>query len=337
MTDGVTPLGADRSETGGADPGPPYVDAQQEFASLGAQLRAVREAAGRTVEQVSESTRIRSSVVRDLEADRFGSSGGSIYARGHVRNLAKAVGADPTPFVLRYDREVDDAALPVIDAQPVLGPDMAPADGRHLPPVGRPARRRTGRGPGAEPAKGGRGGASTRLTMPTASRPERRGPNWLGAAVVAVGLLVVLVAIGSLNGTPRGTTDAAGTTGNGAKSGTPGTGPSPRGPSPQPSAAVQPPPPDAVAERPPASGAELRVRILGGSSWISVRGGSKTLFEGVLRDGQFKDFKDRKTLKLVVGNAGAVNLVCGGKDVGQAGNSGSVKRFTCSANGLVGG
>ena len=60
----------------------------------------------------------------------------------------------------------------------------------------------------------------------------------------------------------------------------------------------------------------------------------KTLFEGTMRDGQFKDFTDPLRLKVVVGSALFVNLNCGGKDSGPAGARGAVMRFECTQAGL---
>ncbi|MDQ1650849.1 MAG: hypothetical protein QOI35_49, partial [Cryptosporangiaceae bacterium] len=95
------------------------------------------------------------------------------------------------------------------------------------------------------------------------------------------------------------------------------------------------PPHALTAARQPSTGADLRVRLLGGDSWVSVRNGVATLFEGVLRNGTVRDFKDATQLRLIVGNAGAVNIVCSGRDLGPAGGQGKVRRFTCKADGLV--
>jgi hypothetical protein len=79
----------------------------------------------------------------------------------------------------------------------------------------------------------------------------------------------------------------------------------------------------------------MRLQLLGGNSWVSVRSATKTLFEGVLRAGAVQEFKDAKQLRLVVGNAGAVNVTCSGHDLKPAGGRGQVRRFACSAAGIV--
>ena len=71
--------------------------------SIGAALAEARQRAGLTVAQVSERTRIRETVIRGIERDDYSGCGGDFYARGHVRGIAKAVGADPGPLVEEYD------------------------------------------------------------------------------------------------------------------------------------------------------------------------------------------------------------------------------------------
>ena len=71
--------------------------------SIGAALAGARQRAGLTVAQVSERTRIRETVIRGIERDDYSGCGGDFYARGHIRGIAKAVGADPGPLVEEYD------------------------------------------------------------------------------------------------------------------------------------------------------------------------------------------------------------------------------------------
>jgi hypothetical protein len=71
--------------------------------SIGAALTEARQRAGLTVAQVSERTRIRETVIRGIERDHYSGCGGDFYARGHIRGIAKAVGADPGPLIEEYD------------------------------------------------------------------------------------------------------------------------------------------------------------------------------------------------------------------------------------------
>jgi transcriptional regulator with XRE-family HTH domain len=73
--------------------------------SIGESLAAARRQAGLTITQVSRQTRIRESIIRDIEQDDFSACGGDFYARGHIRGIASAVGADPVPLISQYDAE----------------------------------------------------------------------------------------------------------------------------------------------------------------------------------------------------------------------------------------
>jgi len=73
--------------------------------SVGETLAEARRQAGLTISQVSQETRIRESIIRDIEQDEFASSGGDFYARGHIKSIARAVGASPALLIQEYDDE----------------------------------------------------------------------------------------------------------------------------------------------------------------------------------------------------------------------------------------
>jgi transcriptional regulator with XRE-family HTH domain len=72
--------------------------------SIGEALADAREQAGLSVLQVSERTRIRPSIIRNIEADDYSKCGGDFYARGDIRSIAEVVGADPMPLIQEYDQ-----------------------------------------------------------------------------------------------------------------------------------------------------------------------------------------------------------------------------------------
>lgn len=261
---------------------------------LGAALREAREAAGKTVEQISSHTKIRATVIRDLEADRLGSSGGAVYARGHLKSIASALMIDPAPFLQLFDQEQGQAAAPVLLGQQTLSPEPVTSFG----------------------------GSAFAASAAAALTPERRGPRWGVALTGAAAVLVLIIGIGSLSSPDSATPTTA-------LDGLPSSTPTSAQP------VVQTPNPESVASKPPVTGAQLRLRLIGGDSWVSISSPTATLFTGVLHSGDFKDFSDPSRLKVVVGNALAVNLNCGGRDSGPAGASGKVRRFACTAAGLT--
>jgi len=90
--------------------------------SVGHALRQARIAAGLTVDDVSNATRVRIAIVHAIEQDDFGPCGGDVYARGHIKTLARAVDLDPAPLLARYDgdhggRPAPTPAAPMFEAE----------------------------------------------------------------------------------------------------------------------------------------------------------------------------------------------------------------------------
>jgi transcriptional regulator with XRE-family HTH domain len=73
--------------------------------SIGETLADARRQAGLTITQVSRETRVRESIIRDIEQGDFSACGGDFYARGHIRSIAGVVGTDPVPLISAYDAE----------------------------------------------------------------------------------------------------------------------------------------------------------------------------------------------------------------------------------------
>jgi cytoskeletal protein RodZ len=76
-----------------------------ERSTVGQKLERARTDAGLTVEEVSEQTRVRVPIVNAIEQDDFSRSGGDVYARGHVRSLARVVGLDADALVAQFDED----------------------------------------------------------------------------------------------------------------------------------------------------------------------------------------------------------------------------------------
>ncbi|MFJ1598342.1 helix-turn-helix domain-containing protein [Streptomyces sp. NPDC088261] len=90
--------------------------------TIGQILQQARVAADLTVDEVSGSTRVRIPIVHAIEQDDFSRSGGDVYARGHIRMLAQAVGIDPAPLMERFDADhgghpVPTPAAPLFEAE----------------------------------------------------------------------------------------------------------------------------------------------------------------------------------------------------------------------------
>ncbi|MEU9893693.1 helix-turn-helix domain-containing protein [Streptomyces phaeochromogenes] len=90
--------------------------------SIGRALQQARIAAGLTVDDVSNATRVRIAIVHAIEQDDFTPCGGDVYARGHLKTLARAVNLDPAPLLAQYDddhggRPAPTPAAPMFEAE----------------------------------------------------------------------------------------------------------------------------------------------------------------------------------------------------------------------------
>jgi cytoskeleton protein RodZ len=152
--------------------------------SVGRTLQQARIAAGLTVEAVSSATRVRNAIVHAIEADDFAPCGGVVYARGHLRTLAKAVHLDPAPLIAQFEAEhggrpAPTPTTPLFEAERIRperrGPNwtaaMVAAIVAVVGFVGFTAFK--GGDGGSTPVAEGATGASSRTTSPT---PKNTGP-----------------------------------------------------------------------------------------------------------------------------------------------------------------
>jgi transcriptional regulator with XRE-family HTH domain len=83
---------------------------EREGETVGERLSRAREEAEMTAEDVFLLTRIRPNILEAIENDDFSAAAGGetnrdVYARGHIRVLARAFGLDPAPLLAQYDVE----------------------------------------------------------------------------------------------------------------------------------------------------------------------------------------------------------------------------------------
>jgi len=96
--------------------------------SIGEALAEARGQAGLTVAEVSRRTRIRETIIRGIESDDYSACGGDFYARGDIRSIAHAVGADPEPLISEYDAVLRaPGALSAVSLDELVTTAQAPA------------------------------------------------------------------------------------------------------------------------------------------------------------------------------------------------------------------
>jgi hypothetical protein len=73
--------------------------------TVGESLTQARKKARLTIDELSERTKIRASVIRSIEADDYEACGGDLYVRGYVRAIAGAIGVDAQGLIREYDQQ----------------------------------------------------------------------------------------------------------------------------------------------------------------------------------------------------------------------------------------
>ncbi|MEV7195635.1 helix-turn-helix domain-containing protein [Streptomyces sp. NPDC093510] len=253
----------------------------EERPSIGRVLQQARVDSGRTVDEVSSSTRVRIPIVHAIEQDDFSRCGGDVYARGHIRTLARAVGLDPAPLIAQYDE----------------------AHG--------------GRPPAPTPA--------APLFEAERIRSEPRRPNWTAAMVAAIVAVIGFVGFTAFSGGDD-SDDGSKSVAEGA---TPASSKPAEKPKPDKPADPKPDPSDSAIAGVPRDKVTVKVDAADGRSWISAKDhNGRTLFDGVLEQGEAKTFQDKQKIDLVLGDAGAINLYVNGKPVANEFEPGTVERLT---------
>jgi cytoskeletal protein RodZ len=284
--------------------------------AVGAQLRDARLKAGLSLDQVADLTRIRPAAIAAMEAGDFSSCGGDAYARMQIRSLAVLLAIDPEPLLATFDdTEASD-------------PERIRSPQREIT-VPRAHKRRRSASELAD--LGG---------MDRVQQPRRRN-GWIVLMVVAIiALALLFVIINTLRGDARARPAAtvlppASTSGTSAGVVT----------SIDPSAAVNSRVPESRADRdfdraepigPVAgpAGADVVVDVVAarGRTWASVTGSDGTsLFEGLITQGEVRTFTDGESLRVVLGDAGAVDIAVNGVGQGAAGDTGSLAVLTFPA------
>ncbi|MCN9242566.1 helix-turn-helix domain-containing protein [Streptomyces sp. RY43-2] len=247
---------------------------------IGLALQQARIAAGLSVDDVSEATRVRAAIVHAIERDDFAPCGGDVYARGHLRALAQAVHLPPEPLLEQYAAEYGGRPEPT-PAAPLFEAERI--------------------------------------------RPERRRPNWTAAMVAAIVVVIGFVGFTMVKGTGGQSVKP-----QGAKGSAPSIGKS-VSPSPKSSEPAQrsPEPSDSAIAAAPRDKVTVQVSATDGRSWISAKDhNGRTLFDGLLKQGDSQSFQDKEKIDLVLGDAGAIELYVNGKKIEDDFRPGQVERLS---------
>jgi cytoskeleton protein RodZ len=73
--------------------------------TLGSIVKQARTSAGVSIEALAEQTKIRPTLLREIENNDFTKCGGDAYARGHLGSIARALGVAPSIFIEHFNLE----------------------------------------------------------------------------------------------------------------------------------------------------------------------------------------------------------------------------------------
>ena len=331
---------------------------------IGEKLQDARLAAGLTARQVTERTRITAEVLHRIEAGQFEQCGGDVYARGHIRAYASAVGLDPEPLLAEYGA----IRLPPLTRRDLRKPRVVPQPPKEaVGPAPRGAQKAAAQRarsvlptivPGAVPSLVPMAGSNPPPEVPPLK--HRRRDDFTDADAGSAAALVAGVT-GTDGPPPVNERPAAFLAGakSPAKSGPnwsialigalaavglvaavqlwpddsgsaahaaadSGAGKSAVVQSAQSRQAAVPPPAPAKPKT-----VSLRVVAVDSPSWLGVTNSAgKQLYWNVLHPGETQQFTDASKLDVIVGDSAAVDLVVNGHDLGRQGSSGQVLRTT---------
>lgn len=279
--------------------------------ALGERFRAAREARGLSLSDVSEQIRIRSVYLAAIEDENWTSIGAPVYIRGFLRTYARFLGLDPEEVVATFNGAPAPASAP-------RGPGASAAEPPSSPPYGTPA-------PGMAPA----------------APPPRRAPSflmWIAGlvAVVLVGFVVYQEVMLHQGRPAEPPAVAASPSVEASESPAPSTNSAAPGSSALPGTVLGLASPGPLASPSPSgspgddvdpNGPNTLALTLTAPSWLRVTVDGSVRMEGTFPAGTAKAFRGKSAL-VRIGNAGGVQILVDGKDVGKIGNSGDVVERT---------
>lgn len=282
------------------------------MSALGERFRAAREARGLSLSDVAEQIRIRSVYLAAIEDENWSAIGAPVYIRGFLRTYGRFLGLDTEEVVAEFAGESRSTAAPTPSAAPKTSyfADEAPPP-RQLSPLiwiaslvavvliayvaysAMTVHQRQNPSVAVLPSNSPSATSAASDAQPSPSMSPAGSPSATTSA--------------SATGTPSGTPSGSPTvTPSGSATVTPSGSPS-AAPSGSPA---------------PLGAGTLELRLLG-ASWVRVTVDGNVSMEGTFPAGTTRRFQG-KTAMLRIGNAGGVEVLVDGKDVGKLGKAGDV-------------
>lgn len=269
------------------------------MASLGDKLRKARESQGRELSQIAEETRIHSRYLAAIEAEDWDTLPGGFFRKSFVHQYAQNLG------VAEIDIEPELDQLAARDAPPLIPGQEPRRVGSKLPPIA------------------------------VASHSPRHSFKSLGAVMALLAVLAVCAVVYSLwlnqqqqqPGQPQQVVTG--------REAVPDPPPQ-RANEPVAEPAPEPPASTASGQNPLASevGRPTQVQAEGPlwimieakeATWVRITSGGQHLFSGVLEPNETKKLYGLENAKVLVGNAGGLEIQSNGRPIGPIGLRGQVR------------
>lgn len=268
--------------------------------SVGSRLRYAREAKGLSISDLSAQVRVREVLLKHIEKDEFDKVGADVYVRGHIRAMAQVLDLNSDELMALYP--VSGAGNPPL-VEPVLAPDTQVLEVAS----------------GFVKQKSESQSLSASFYKPLENFRSKSSSNWTLLMASTLGIITIIaigsVVVSALQTPPQVVVkETAQPT-----------------PTPVKTKAAQ----DLTANV-PAPGVEVLLKADGNSSWVRATDlNDVELFEGIIKVGQEQRVGSTEGVKLLLGNAGAINLTVNGQTLGKAGGSGEVVRVEFGPEGPV--
>jgi cytoskeleton protein RodZ len=253
--------------------------------SIGERLRRQRLQNKISLDQVALDTKIGVRMLEAIEAEQFDKLPGGVFRRSFVLQYARALGLDPEEIAAELKQ------LNHFDeAPPIPTADMIPS---------------------REPSR--------QWGFPFADLNAMQGST-LGSLLAAVGVIMVCALVYSWLQAPSQVAQTP------VRQTAPPMTQGPASPGGEKQAADQSPAPGEPGEAASVSDAPVRVDLNAGEEvWISISTDGRTVFANALQPHETKSIEASEKVRILIGNAGGVEITLNGKPIGPIGPRGQIR------------
>lgn len=258
------------------------------FFMIGDTLKQERENQNLSLQDVEQGTSIRALYIEAIESGDYDKLPGEVYAKGFIKNYANFLNLDGDALVKQFIQEISPATT--IPAENPASAESKPAEEIKT----------------AEPDEDS-------ITTPRSKRRNKSESEETDSRKYIIAAALVLLLVGGIfYGFSGSGEEPPAVTQN--EENQPADNPQ--------VAQVTPPEPQPVAQ-PPADNVSLQATF-SGDCWTQVVIDGALIYEGMINAGQVFDWTGNQSVYVVLGNAGAVNFVMNGQNIGTLGEEGAV-------------